>query len=73
MANTFYVRTGDKKQYVEAKFLTDIHGNFVVSTNQIQRSYNLLDAGHNSIGTNTNGYVIVPANFDIKTTIEFGH
>jgi hypothetical protein len=72
MPNTFYVRTSDKNRYVEAKFLTDVHGNFIVSSNPIQSSFNLFDANHNSIGTNTNGYIIVPANFDIKTATDFG-
>jgi hypothetical protein len=72
MANTFYVRTADKNQYVEAKFLTDVNGKLIVSSNPIQRSFNLFDASHNPIGTNTNGYIIVPASFDIKTAIDFG-
>jgi hypothetical protein len=72
MPDTFYVRTNDKKQYVEAKFLRDINGNPIVSPNQVQSSYNLFDSGHNHIGTNANGYIIVPADFDAKTAIDFG-
>jgi len=72
MPATFYVRTRDKKHYIEAKFLTDRQGNPIVSSNPIQGSYNLFDVDHNPIGTNTNRYVIVPANFDIKTAIDFG-
>jgi len=72
MPDTFYVRTNDRKQYVEAKFLKDINGNPIVSPNQVQSSYNLFDSGHNHIGTNANGYIIVPADFDAKTAIDFG-
>ena len=72
MPSTFYVRTADKKDYIQAKFLTDIHGIPIVSSNQVQSSFNLFDADHNPIGTNIDGYLIVPANFDIKTAVDFG-
>src|ERR1700751_4606451 len=72
MPDTFYVRTNDRKHYVEAKFLTDLQGNPIVSRNPVQNTWNLFDADHNPIGTNTNGYVIVPADFDIKKAIDFG-
>jgi hypothetical protein len=72
MPDTFYVRTGSKSQYVEAKFLKDINGNPIVSRNQIQSSWNLFDSDRNPIGTNADGYVIVPADFDMKTAIDLG-
>jgi hypothetical protein len=72
MPETFYVRTRDQKHYIEAKILTDLQGNPIVSRNLVQSSWNLFDADHNPIGTNTNGYVIVPADFDIKKAIDFG-
>jgi hypothetical protein len=58
MPETFYVRTSDLKHYIEAKILTDLEGNPIVSRNPIQSTWNLFDAGHNPIGTNTSGYVI---------------
>jgi len=72
MPETFYVRTRDLKHYIEAKILTDLTGNPIVSRNPVQSTWNLFDADHNPIGTNTNGYVIVPADFDINKAIDFG-
>ena len=72
MADTFTVRTADSTRYIESKFLKDANGNFVTSPNAAQKTWNLFDTDGNFIGTNTNGYVIVPANFDIKTAIDFG-
>jgi hypothetical protein len=72
MADTFTVRTADFTHYIESKFLKDTNGNFIVSPNAQQKTWNLFDTDGNFIGTNTNGYVIVPANFDIKTAIDFG-
>ena len=61
MPNTFYVRTANKKEYVEAKILTDIQGTPIISSNPVQSSWSLFDSNHNPIGTNTKGYLIVPA------------
>lgn len=72
MPETFYVRTRDLKHYIEAKILTDLTGDPIVSRNPVQSTWNLFDADHNPIGTNTNGYVIVPADFDINKAIDFG-
>jgi hypothetical protein len=72
MSNTFTVRNSSGTDYVEAKFLTDSQGNFIVSSNPIQTTWNLFDTDGNFIGTNVNGYIIVPARFDINTAIDFG-
>jgi hypothetical protein len=70
----FFVPTANPKniQFIGAKFLTDANGNYVISPNPEQKNYTLYDANHNPIGTNTNGYIIVPANFNIQTAIDFG-
>src|SRR5436853_3628854 len=71
-SETFFVRIANGTRYVEAKFLTDATGNAIVSPNAEQKTYNLFDANGNFTGTNTNGYLIVPANFDMNTAIDFG-
>jgi len=70
--NFFFVRTHDRKNYVAAKYLTDASGNPIVSPNPDHRSFNLFDANRNSLGTNVNGYTIVPASFDMRAAIDFG-
>ena len=72
MADTFTVRTADFTRYIESKFLRDGNGNILTSPNAEHKKWNLFDTDGNFIGTNTNGYLIVPANLDIKTAIDFG-
>src|SRR3954453_22959484 len=72
MTDLVTVRTGDKQNYVLAKVLRYADGTPVTSTNAENKSYQVFDTNHNLIGTNTDGYVYVPASFDIQTAIDFG-
>jgi hypothetical protein len=72
MTDFVTVRTGDKQNYVLAKVLRYADGTPVTSTNAENKSYQVFDTNHNLIGTNAEGYVYVPATFDIQTAINFG-
>jgi hypothetical protein len=43
MSDTFTVRNAAGTNYQEAKFLKDANGNFIVSNNAIQKTWNLFD------------------------------
>ena len=49
-----------------------MNGNLIVSANPEQRDYRTYDANQNQTGTNINGYIIVPADSDIRTAIDLG-
>jgi hypothetical protein len=72
MTDFVTVRTADKQNYVLAKVLRYADGTPVTSTNAENKSYQVFDTNHNPIGTNAEGYVYVPATFDIQTAINFG-
>jgi hypothetical protein len=72
MTDFVTARTGDKQNYVLAKVLRYADGTPVTSTNAENKSYQVFDTNHNLIGTNAEGYVYVPATFDIQTAIDFG-
>jgi Ca2+-binding RTX toxin-like protein len=74
MTDLVTVRTRDGQNYVLAKVLTYADGTPVTSTNVENKSYQVFDTSpnHNLIGTNAEGYVYVPATFDIQTAVDFG-
>jgi hypothetical protein len=74
MTDFVTVRTGNGQNYISAKILRYADGTPVTSTNVDNKSYQVFDTSpnHNPIGTNAEGYVYVPATFDIQTAIDFG-
>src|SRR3954447_12764515 len=72
MTDFVTVRTADKQNYVLAKVLRYADGTPVTSTNAENKSYQVFDTNHNLIGTNAEGYVYVPASFDMQSAIDFG-
>ncbi|NUB11774.1 S8 family serine peptidase [Azospirillum brasilense] len=70
----FYVRTHDKVTYVAAKFLKDDNGNYIKSPNP-EHSEFMLFSGQSAdslIGTNSNGYIKVPYDFNMGKALSFG-
>lgn len=74
MPDTFFVRNANRDGFVEAKFLTDANGNYVVSQSSENSNVRLFSSPANDsyIGSNQEGFIIVPAQFDIKSAIDFG-